>query len=158
VVVQVGKDKSEQKALDDIREYGLHIIMVGEDDKGPGFAYSIGLFENYAHPEVIIIGLKPELSHRLLNNMAYDIKEGKTFSTGEFHEDILDDFLCYFGDVPQNKYRDYVGWACWYYEGDDFPLIQCVYPTVKGIFPWEANFPEDARWFCEMLCEPPREH
>jgi hypothetical protein len=157
VVVQVGKDKSEQKALDDIREYGLHIIMVGEDDKGPGFAYSIGLFENYAHPEVIIIGLKPELSHRLLNNMAYDIKEGKTFSTGEFHEDILDDFLCYFGDVPQNKYRDYVGWDCWYYEGDDFPLIQCVYPTVKGIFPWEPIFPEDARWFCEMLCEPPRD-
>jgi len=158
VVVKVAKDKNEQKALDDIREHGVHIIHVHDDGEGPGFTYSIGLFENYAHAEVIIIGLKLDLSRVLINNMAYDIKEGKTFTTGEFHSDVLDDFLCYFGDVPRSKYRDHVGWNRWYYEGDDFPLIQCVYPTVKGIFPWESNFPDDARSFCEMLCEPPKEH
>ena len=86
--VKIATDQGEQKAIDDIREYGLHIISVAEDETGPGFAYSIGLFENYAHPEVIIIGLRQSLAHTLLNNMASDIKAGKTFTPGEFHEDV----------------------------------------------------------------------
>ncbi len=158
MTVKIAKDQGEQKAIDDIREYGLHIISVAEDEAGPGFAYSIGLFENYAHPEVIIIGLRQSLAHTLLNNMASDIKAGKTFTAGDFHEGVLDDFLCYFGEVPRKHFHDYVGWARWFYEGDNFPLLQCVYPTVAGKFPWEKDFPEDARWFCQMLTDPPKEH
>lgn len=83
MIIKKAADRFEQKALDDIRDHGLHIIGVAEDDEAPGFAYSIGLFENYAHPEIIIIGLKQDLAQLLLNNMAFDIKEGKTFAPGE---------------------------------------------------------------------------
>lgn len=156
--VKSASDKAEQKALDDIRKYGIHVISVSEDDVGPGFLYSVGLFESYAHPEIIIVGLKQSLSHTLLNNMAHDIRNGRSFAGGEFHEDVLDEFLCYFGEVPRTYYPEYVGWANWFYEGDDFPLLQCVYPTVSGKFPWEADFPEDARWNCQLLTTPPKEH
>lgn len=152
------KDESEQKAIDDISKHGLHVIAVAEDDNGPGFAYSIGLFENYAHPEIIIIGQKTDLAHLLLNNLAFDIKEGKTFTAGEFHEGVLDDFLCYFGEVLREHFREFVGWARWYYEGDNFPLVQCVYPTVQGIFPWQKDFPEETRWNCPLLIATPKEH
>lgn len=158
MIIKKAADRFEQKALDDIRDHGLHIIGVAEDDEAPGFAYSIGLFENYAHPEIIIIGLKQDLAQLLLNNMAFDIKEGKTFAAGEFHEGVLDDFLCYFGEVPKKHFGEFVGWARWYYEGDNFRLIQCVYPTIKGKFPWEKDFPEDARWYRQMLTDPPKEH
>jgi len=155
---RVAKDESEQKVLDDIREFGQHVLAVAEDDEGPGFVYSIGLFENYAHPEIIIIGLRQELAHLLINNIAFDIKEGKTFTPGEFHEGVLDDFLCYFAAVHPEHYRDFVGWARWYYGGDDFPLVQCIYPTTNGVFPWEKDFPENSKWSCQMLASPPREH
>jgi hypothetical protein len=155
---RVAKDESEQKVLDDIREFGQHVLAVAEDDEGPGFIYSIGLFENYAHPEIIIIGLRQELAHLLINNIAFDIKEGKTFTPGEFHEGVLDDFLCYFAAVHPEHYRDFVGWARWYYGGDDFPLVQCIYPTTNGVFPWEKDFPENSKWSCQMLASPPREH
>lgn len=156
---RVAADAAEQKTIDDVRKYGLHIISVSEDTVGPGFCFSIGLFENYAHPEVIIIGLRQSLAHVLLNNMGEDIKNGRTFTPGEFHDDVLDDFLCYFGEVPREHYRDFVGWARWFYDGDDFPLLQCVYPTVSGIFPWEKDFPEEARaWNAVMLTDPPKEH
>jgi len=156
--MRTATDKAEQKALDDVTEYGLHIIHVAEDEIGPCFTYSIGLFENYLHPEVIIIGLKQEVAHATLNNLAYDIKRGKTYTAGEFHEGAVDNFLCYFGDVPKSNYREYVGWARWFYGGDEIPLIQCVYPTVTGVFPWNKNFPEEARWFCQLLTEAPKEH
>ena len=156
--MRIPTDKAERKAVSDIKKYGLHIIHVHEDNNGPGFTYSLGLFENYLHPEIIIIGLKMDLAQVLLNNMAYDIRKGKVFTAGEFHEGVLDDFLCYFGKVSIPKYAAYVGWGIWFYEGYDFPLIQCVYPTVGGKFPWEKDFPEDSRFYCEMLTPPPKEH
>ena len=156
--VTIAADKFEQKALDDIREYGHHVMLVGDSDEVPAFAYSIGLFETYVHPEIIILGLRSDLAQLLLNNMAHDIKNGKTYDAGEFHEDVLDNFVCYFGEVPQDKYKDHVGWATWFYEGCNFPLIQCVYPTVEGKFPWDKDFPAEARFYCQMLIEPPKEH
>jgi hypothetical protein len=90
--------------------------------------------------------------------MAFEIKNGKNYTAGEFHEDVLDDFLCYFGEVSKTKYKEYVGWTIWFYEGYDFPLIQCVYPTIEGIFPWEKSLPDDAKFFMKMLIEPPSEH
>ncbi len=156
--MKIAKDDAERKALANIKKHGLHVMHVFGDEKNPPFSYSVGLFENYLHPEIVIIGLKYELAHVLLNNMAHDIKNGKNFTAKEFHEGVLDDFLCYFGEVPKTDYKEYVGWAIWFYEGYDFPLLQCVYPTVKGKFPWEKDFPEDARFFCKMLIEPPKEH
>lgn len=156
--MRVAKDEVERKALANIKKYGLHILHVFGDEEHSHFSYTVGLFENYLHPEIIIIGLKYELSQVLLNNMAFDIKNGKNFTAGEFHEGVLDDFLCYFEEVPKNEYREYVGWANWFYEGNNFPLVQCVYPTVSGKFPWEKDFPEDARFFCQLLVEPPKEH
>ncbi len=156
--MRTAKDKSEDKTISDVKKYGLHIVQVFESEENPEFSYTVGLFESYLHPEIIVIGLKRELAHVLLNNMAYDIKNGKNYTVGEFHEGVLDDFLCYFGEVPKSKYKESVGWAIWFYEGYDFPLIQCVYPTVDGKLAWEKDFPEDARFFCEILVEPPKEH
>lgn len=141
-----------------MKNYGVHIVQVFEDEQNPPFSYTVGLFESYLHPEIIIIGLKRELAGVLLNNMAYDIENGKNYTAGEFHEDVLDDFLCYFGEVPKSEYKKFVGWADWFYKGDNFPLIQCVYPTVRGKFVWEKDFPEDAKFFCKLLVEPPKEH
>ena len=154
--MRIATDEAERKALSDIKNHGLHIMQVCAGEESPHFSYSIGLHESYLHPEIIIIGLKQELAQLLLNNMAYDIKNGKNFTSGEFHNNVLDDFLCYFDDVPRSKYKDYVGWAIWFYEGYDFPLIQCVYPTVAGKYVWEKDFPEDARFYCQLLVNPPK--
>lgn len=156
--MRTAKDEAERKTLSDIKNHGLHIVHVFEDEENPRFSYTIGLHENYLHPEIIIIGLKHELSHILLNNMAYDIKNGKNFTVGEFHEGVIDDFLCYFGEVPKSEYKELVGWAIWFYDGYDFPLVQCVYPTVGGKFVWDKDFPEDVRFSCKILVEPLKEH
>ncbi len=154
--------ESDKKDLDrinaNIERSGCHIIQVLESEEHPTFSYTIGFYERFNHPEVIIIGLKGELSGVLLNNMAYEIERGRTFVNGEYHEGILDDFLCYFGDVPKSEYKDYVGWAMWFYKYSDFPLMQCVPPTVEGKFPWDKDFPEDAEFYFEVITTPPKEH
>jgi hypothetical protein len=141
------KDQAEidRKLQDDIEEFGLQVMYVMEDDHGPDFSYSIGLFESYRHPEIIIVGLKQQLAHILINNMANDIKEGKVYVPLSYEADILDNFNCYIIEVEKLNYDNYVGQAQRYYEGDGFPLLQCIYPTVKGIYPWEDKWPESIK-------------
>lgn len=135
----------QEKLLSNIEKYGLEVMHILEDKTGPGFSYSVGLFESYQHPEIIIVGLKQELCHTLINNMANDIKSGEKYMALNYYSNILNNFQCYFVDVDHSNYDKYVGQAQAYYGNDNFPLIQCIYPTVKGIFPWEKEWPDDIK-------------
>jgi len=138
-------DKSEKKVIDGIRQFGWHIINVTEDENGPGFSYSIGLFKTFNHPEILIVGLKLELSQILINNIGYDIKNGRIYESGQFYDGILDNFKCSMVNVSPDYYKTYVGFGIWYYDNSNFPLMQCIYPTIKGFYPWEKDWPEDLR-------------
>lgn len=138
-------NSADKKLLDDIHSYGWHVVKVLEDDKRPGFAYSVGLFKTFNHPELIIVGLNLDSAHILINNMGDDIKRGKHFRSGLMYPEIRDDFNCLMIDVKKENYKTYVGFGLWFYEGDKFPLMQCIYPTVKGIYPWEKDWPADLK-------------
>ncbi len=146
-------EKHHKKLVDNIENFGLQVMHVLADESEPRFSYSIGLFQSYKHPEIIIIGLKQELSHILINNMAEEIKNGQIYLPLNYYPDILDDFECYFVRVNTSNYDEYVGQAQQYYRGDDFPLIQCIYPTIKGIFPWEEDWPQNIKDLQPILGE-----
>lgn len=50
-------DDNDQKLLDDVQGHGWHVIGVEADNEGPAFAYSIGLYQTFGHPEVVVFGL-----------------------------------------------------------------------------------------------------
>jgi len=141
----------DQKLLDDVEKYGLHILHILGDEEHPPFSYSIGLFKTFNHPEIIIIGLKQQLSHIIINNIAEDIKNGIAYEPFSWSEDILDNYKCLFIPVDKSNYREYVGYDRWYYNGDDFSLLQCIYPTTKGIYPWEETWPDNIKQLQPLL-------
>jgi len=98
------------------------------------------LFETYSHPEILIIGLGQQLCQVLINNMADDIKNGIHYHPFHFYSNILDDFDCYITSVNKSDYGNYVFQAEQYYGNSEFPVLQCVYPTINGIFPWEDSW------------------
>lgn len=135
--------EADQKTISDIQKYGIHLVEVPEDDEGPGFVYSIGLFDNFSHPEIIIVGLDPELSHDIINGLAVEVAEGNVFKDQDRHEGILEDYTCIFLDVLQANYADTLGHAVWYYGNSDFPAIQCVWPDLDGSYPWDGGATEE---------------
>jgi hypothetical protein len=137
--------EQQEKLISDIDTHGWHVLKVMADDSGPGFCYSVGLHKTFNHPEILIIGLKLELAHLLINNIGHDIKEGRTFLSGQFYTGILDNFKCLLLDVNKIYYDEYFGYAKWYYTNNDFSVLQCIYPTVKGVFPWDNNWPIDIK-------------
>ena len=138
-------DKEDKKLLNDIKQYGWHVVKVMEDEKGPGFAYSVGLYKTYGHPEIIIAGLELDLAHEIINKIGNDIGNGKLYFPGQYYADLISGFKCLMINVSKENFKEYVGYGIWYYKRNDFPLLQCVYPTTKGIYPWESDWPEEIK-------------
>ncbi|NUS18349.1 MAG: DUF4262 domain-containing protein, partial [Mesorhizobium sp.] len=76
------RDADEAKTLADIEEYGCHILYVLEEDEHPPFAYSVGIEHNFDVPELVVIGLKPELSMTIINDYCRRVRSGEKFSVG----------------------------------------------------------------------------
>ena len=139
------QDQSEAKLLADVKDPGWHVIGVMEGTEGPAFAYTIGLFYNYRHPEIIAFGLDVQLLWRIVNNVGHEVKEGKTFEDCHEADDILKGYNVFFRTVSQRHYRDYLGYARWFYDGDDFPTLQCLWPDKSRRYPWHPAAPEAFR-------------
>ncbi|MDO8389448.1 MAG: DUF4262 domain-containing protein [Actinomycetota bacterium] len=56
-----------------IRTYGWALVQV--EDGSSSFAYTIGLVENYGHPKLIAVDVKPELQHALIKPLVDGIIE-----------------------------------------------------------------------------------
>jgi hypothetical protein len=135
-----GMSDSDAKLLHDIQRVGWHVIKVfaREAKERPYWAFSIGLFHSFGHPEVVLFGLPLDRCMTLVNVIGREVQAGKRYRHGEEYADILQEpYKCAFRHVPRARYRDYVGYALWFYENDAFPLLQCFWPDKKGRFPWD---------------------
>lgn len=130
----------ETQLLSDIKEYGWHVILVDEDDEGPSFGYTIGLYKTYQHPEIILFGLKIELIHSIINIIGQNIASGISYIEGNEYDNILEGYNCKIIDVDHKRYEEYFGYALWYYNGSSFPAIQCVWPDKMHHYPWDEGF------------------
>ena len=72
---------AQQKLVDDVKEYGCHILNVAGDNR-PDFSYSVGLFANFGHPEITISGLPAEKAAQLINLACDRIRQGANFADG----------------------------------------------------------------------------
>lgn len=136
---------SDAKVIADVTRVGWHVILVPDDTTGPGFAFTIGLYKNYQHPEVIMLGLPHEVMHAVLNLIGKAVKDGHRFAPGHRSRAFFDGHDCAFVGFPARAYEDFLGYARWFYEGDGFPALQCVWPDASGRFPWEPGASVAAR-------------
>jgi hypothetical protein len=134
------EDDHNQQIIADIKEYGWHVVGVREDEEGPPFAYTIGFYRTLKHPEIILLGLDLELTHPLLNNLGDAIRGGQRYETGQEYEDILEAYCCMFRTVSTEFYNEFLGCGVRFYQGLNFPALQCVWPDKAQKYPWEEGF------------------
>lgn len=141
----------DEKLLNDIEQYGLGIASISEDESGPTYSFSIGLFDNYEHPEIILLGLPQLRSQEIINNIALKIHDGNKFEPDQCYDGILKGYKCCFKKINKKYYEDYLGWAKWYYDGDNFPAIQCIWPDKNNLYPWDDKFSDSNKWYQPVL-------
>lgn len=138
-------DSGDQKLLDNIAKYGWHCVHVMAEGDLPPFSYTVGLFHTLKHPELIIFGVPSESAHAILNIAVSAAQAGKALDFNKPTEDLLEGYPCVFVEVSRSQYREHFGYAIWYYEGEDFPAQQIVWPSRNGLFPWHSEASESFR-------------
>lgn len=133
-------DDSDRKLLADIESHGWHLVGI-DDNEGPAYVFSVGMFHSLGHPEICIFGLSStETMSQIINSIGDLIRTGQTMDDCHESGDILDGYSCMFRSVDPSLYREYFGYDLWYYEGPDFPMLQCVWPDSNHNYPWDAGF------------------
>ena len=150
----IASKPGEQKIIDDVATYGFSImnILNSERDEAdrPEFSYTIGLFEKYQHPEIILFGLR-KIRSGIISSLGAAVKGGMAFKADELYDDIVGDYKCTFREVSEKRYPEYLGFATWYYDYQRFPALQCVWPDKNQIFPWQRGFDQRFAWEQELL-------
>jgi hypothetical protein len=136
---------ADKKLLTTLEQWGWYVLKIGAGEKTPAFAYSIGLFEHFKHPEIIIFGLNFDTMHTLINDAAKQIRRGQAYASGQRCTDLLAHYQCEFRTVNPIRYDGFLNYGLWYYHGSEFPALQLIWPDREGHFPWEPNFNERFR-------------
>lgn len=145
-------DQYSNKLTDDILKYGFEVIMVPQTNYLPSFAYTVGLWKSYKHPELISLGLPIDILHTMLNTVVFEvIKRKKLIEIGRNYHDIVEKYPVQFLTVDKRNIPDYFGQTISYYQTVDFPALQLIWPDDKGIFPYESDFREDLIYLQPLL-------
>ena len=154
MTIRIGSDDGERKVLADIKKFGWHCLNIFEEDGQPPWTFSIGFHKTWNFPELIVIGLKREVAHSTLNIVATLLADGRRIDLAVPSDELFNNFWCCFVEVPKPIYREYVGTARWFYDGDDFPLHQIVWPSRDGYFPWNESASDSYRQWQPVLGHP----
>jgi hypothetical protein len=127
----------ERKVVTDVQRHGWHVIKVGPGGDTPGWAYTIGLFHTFGHPEIILFGLPLDTAHVLLNTAGAAIRAGKGFQPDVPYDDFLQGYDCVLKATHAQWHKAFVGFAIWFYRPTDFPVLQLFWPDRDRVMPWE---------------------
>jgi hypothetical protein len=83
---QIHNNRDNQRTTSDIEKFGLSVILIEATDYLPAFAYSIGLWQKFGHPEIICFGLSIETLHGLINDVGELVRNGETIEVAKDYE------------------------------------------------------------------------
>lgn len=135
-------DELLQRTKINIDKCGLQVISINGSEYLPPFSYSVGVWQSYSHPEIICFGLKIDLMHAILNDVAGIIKRDGRLNVSVNYTNIFKDSDAQFLPVDPRNVGDYFGIALKYYKCDQIPAMQLVWTDQNNRFPWESDFQE----------------
>lgn len=130
-----------QKIKDDIARDGVSIISVMSDGENPGFAYTVGLWETYKHPELITVGLPPQAAHGIFGEVMRMLDKGEAIETMKRYDRLANLPLAFINVESKHK-EQYMLMLDNHYgaESENIHAMQMLWPDPKGVLPYEAGY------------------
>ena len=123
----------------EIAQRGWHFETLADSETAPPATYTVGLGESFGNPELILIGLPPELARTVLTKMAEQIRDGQAYVPGRRYSGILDKFDVLIGAVHATQAERRLPLAAAWYatrpEPQPLRAIQIFFPDRAGHFP-----------------------
>ena len=123
----------------DIARHGWHVVLVPPEPDAPGWAHSIGLWERYGHPELLVFGSEPRQLAALVNALGERVRHGRRFEAGTSEAGVLAELPFAFRAVAGRWTHVFLGNAAWHYRSERFGALQGFWPDRAGRFPWDPD-------------------
>lgn len=146
-------DACDLRLMADVAQAGYHVASGLPSGEEPAFAFSVGLFRTFDHPEVAAFGLPPEALEEAIRRIAERIRDGERFDEGDVEQGIVDGRAVAFRRVAPRHYGARLGHAVWYHGGARFPALQAIW-SEDGHLPWDRWFPRALRHLQPILFDP----
>ncbi|GGU43505.1 DUF4262 domain-containing protein [Streptomyces violascens] len=151
-------DHADLTIIGNVQQHGWHVVMVPEDEIGPGFAYTIGLAHTHGAPELTVFGLDIHAMHGMLNRLGAKAAAGAVLADGQRHPDVVEGHQAVLRSVDLRWCRTFFGRAIGFYRRPPIPMLQVAWPDVDDCFHWEEQAHESHRESQPQLWLPPSEH
>ena len=117
------------------------------DPPRAGYSYTINFPEHVGFPDVVVFGLTPVAARGLLGLVRDTLAAGTEIPIGAELVGLLDNELrCCFAPVDLDEWAPLFATAQAWYRGDQFEVVQLVYPDRNGFLPYEAGFDQRLRF------------
>jgi len=144
-------DEADDNIIEHVNTVGWSVAMIEATDYLPSFAYTIGLWKSYGHPELISFGLTVKTLHEILNLAGENIKNGAQYKVGTVYSEFFTNGNAQLLAVDERNIRDYFGYAVWFNKGQEFPAMQLVWTDRDGKYPWEEGYGEEFKYRQPLL-------
>ncbi len=126
-----------------ISRHGWHMIAVEAGEDEPAFVYTIGLCRSLQHPEIMLFGLAPRMSHAILSDLVMDLRAGKSYASTGAYSGLLETAQVAIRPVHSSRHITHMGYAVAYYrrlgERERLAAVQLFWPDKAGRFPFESG-------------------
>jgi len=133
----------EDKLIEDVKKSGWSVMLIEATDYLPSFAYTVGLWKNYNHPELIAFGLTTKTLHSMLNIGGELVKSGNALKIGRDYDEFFNNGEAQFVTVDPRNLEDYFGYSIWLNKTNVFPALQLVWTDRNGNYPWHLDYEEE---------------
>ncbi len=137
-------DDIEARVRADIEAHGVHLGVVPAEAGTPAWAFTIGLFERFDHPELVAFAPDAEFARGLVAGLAARVRTGARFEDGGAYAGVLGDHEVSFREVADKWIGVFLGNVAWHYGDARFEVLQCFWPDRAGRLPWQEGF--DPEW------------
>lgn len=136
-----------------IDEFGCEIIEVEGNDYFPTYVYTIGLFQQFGHPEIVCFGLSSDTMTNIVQQVRDSIEESNiSFEVDKQYYNFLPkEYPITFLKVNSLYYVEYLELAVDFYDKSDFPCYQLIWPDHSKLFPWQKHFDQEIKYNQPLL-------
>lgn len=135
--------ENDKRVAADVKKYGCHVISVFDpEEKLPTFSYSVGIQATSGAPEAIVIGVRPNLGHSMINEYNDQVRKGVRFERAKQYPGFLEGFNIYVEPAKAALLSEYTLGCTRFYKGMGYSVVQLIYPTTAGIWPWQKSASE----------------
>ena len=148
-----------RKVEANIAQAGWHAqsVIPSAGTYGYAYLYTIGLGQNFGHPELVVIGMDAETAFPLTIKVVGIVRSGAKLPLYVRIENVLEGLDVMLTPVPADDLPEWFAMGLSYYAQHlDTPMrvVQIVWPDASNRFPWEPGFDEGYATLTTVLCPP----